>query len=90
MPERACGMVRDRLFREGEGTARSASLRRSRTYSRAGTLDRGRGTGMQLSKLSCGGLYGESEKFLFGTCMRDTDIDIGDLRDEAHENLLTP
>jgi len=45
---------------------------------------------MQLSKLSCGGLYGESEKFLFGTCMRDTDIDIGDLRDEAHENLLTP
>jgi hypothetical protein len=50
--------------------------------------DRQTGIGMQFSKLSYGGLHGESEKFLFGYCVRDTDIDMGNMRDEIHENLL--
>jgi hypothetical protein len=43
---------------------------------------------MQLSKLSCGGLHGEPEKFLFGYCVRDPDVDMGNMRAETHENLL--
>jgi len=62
---------------------------RSCDYFRAGASDRGRGIGLQFSRLSCSGLHGKSEEFLFGYCVRDTDIDIGDLRDETHENLLT-
>jgi hypothetical protein len=50
--------------------------------------DRQTGIGMQFSKLSYGGLHGESEKLLFGYCVRDTDIDMGNMRDEIHENLL--
>lgn len=37
---------------------------------------------MQLSKLSCGGLHGEPEKSLCGYCVRDPDVDTGNMRAE--------
>jgi hypothetical protein len=44
---------------------------------------------MQFPELSCGGLHGKAEEFLFGCCARNVDVDIGNMWDEIHENLLT-
>jgi hypothetical protein len=49
--------------------------------------DRGGGIGMQLSKLSCGGLYGELQKCLFGDSERDVKVNMDDRERGCHGSL---
>jgi hypothetical protein len=49
--------------------------------------DRGGGIGMQLSKLSCGGLYGELQKYPFCGGDRDVNVNMDDRERGCHEGL---